>query len=142
LYYDVEVKPEEEEKFIEETAQRIHKYGIETVAILFIESYKPLAYLGGQIGRFFLSPYLPIVSDKWGENSERFFLTFEKRENIDKLIKRLEELVANNNKDSQPEKTKENLQGGSSNETSTTESSPQDMTETRKKKGWRNYLHL
>lgn len=143
MYHNVEMTPEEEEKFIEETAQYIHRYDMDTVAIIFIASYKPLAYLGGQIGRFFISPYAPIISDKWGEQSERLFLTFEKRENVEKLIKRLEELAdEKNRKDSQSEKANENVQGVTSKEVSTIAPSSQVIQDKKKTKGWRKYLRL
>jgi ABC-type Zn2+ transport system substrate-binding protein/surface adhesin len=93
LYYDVEVTPKDEEEFIEKVAQKIHEYEMETAAILLLESSKPLVWIGGEMGRFFISPFVPVISDKWGVTSEKFFLIFEKRENIEKLLKRLEELT-------------------------------------------------
>ena len=93
MYYDVEVTPKDEEEFIEKVAQKIHEYEMETAAILLLESSKPLVWIGGEMGRFFISPFVPVISDKWGITSEKFFLIFEKRENIEKLLKRLEELT-------------------------------------------------
>ena len=93
MYYDVEVTPKDEEEFIEKVAQKIHEYEMETAAILLLESSKPLVWVGGEMGRFFISPFVPVISDKWGITSEKFFLIFEKRENIEKLLKRLEELT-------------------------------------------------
>ncbi len=93
MYYDVEVTPKDEEEFIEKVAQKIHEYEMETAAILLLESSKPLVWIGGEMGRFFISPFVPVISDKWGVTSEKFFLIFEKRENIEKLLKRLEELT-------------------------------------------------
>ena len=66
---------------------------METAAILLLESSKPLVWIGGEMGRFFITPFVPVISDKWGVTSEKFFLIFEKRENIEKLLKRLEELA-------------------------------------------------
>jgi ABC-type Zn2+ transport system substrate-binding protein/surface adhesin len=93
LYYDVEVTPKDEEEFIEKVAQKIHEYEMETAAILLLESSKPLVWVGGEMGRFFITPFVPVISDKWGITSEKFFLIFEKRENIEKLLKRLEGLA-------------------------------------------------
>ena len=93
LYYDVEITPEIEAEYIEKVAQKIHEQEMETAAILLLESSKPLVWVGGEMGRFFITPFVPIVSDKWGVTSEKFFLVFEKRENIEKLLKRLEALV-------------------------------------------------
>jgi ABC-type Zn2+ transport system substrate-binding protein/surface adhesin len=93
LYHDVEVTLKDEEEFIEKVAQKIHEYEMETAAILLLESSKPLVWVGGEMGRFFISPFVPVISDKWGVTTEKFFLIFEKRENIEKLLKRLEELT-------------------------------------------------
>lgn len=93
MYYDVEITPETENEYIEKVAQKIHEYEMETAAILLLESSKPLVWVGGEMGRFFITPFVPIVSDKWGVTSEKFFLVFEKRENIERLLKRLEELA-------------------------------------------------
>ena len=93
MYYDVEVTAKDEDEFIEKVAQKIHEYEMETAAILLLESSKPLVWVGGEMGRFFITPFVPIISDKWGITSEKFFLVFEKRENIEKLLKRLEQLA-------------------------------------------------
>jgi ABC-type Zn2+ transport system substrate-binding protein/surface adhesin len=104
LYYDVEVTPKDEEEFIEKVAQKIHEYEMETAAILLLESSKPLVWVGGEMGRFFISPFVPVISDKWGIVSEKFFLIFEKRENIEKLLKRLEELTQEDDAKAKEEK--------------------------------------
>ncbi len=104
MYYDVEVTPKDEEEFIEKVAQKIHEYEMETVAILLLESSKPLVWVGGEMGRFFISPFVPILSEDWGVTSEKFFLIFEKRENVDKLLKRLEELAQADEAKSKEEK--------------------------------------
>jgi ABC-type Zn2+ transport system substrate-binding protein/surface adhesin len=92
LYSNVELTPEEEDRLIEITARKIHEYGMEAAAILFLESSKPIAWVGGEMGRFFITPFIPIFSEEWGVKSEKFLRTFEKRENIEKLLTRLEEL--------------------------------------------------
>jgi ABC-type Zn2+ transport system substrate-binding protein/surface adhesin len=93
LYSDIEITPKDEEEFIENVAQKIHEYELDTAAILLLESSKPLVWVGGEMGRFFISPFAPIISEKWGITSEKFFQVFEKRENIEKLLKRLEQLT-------------------------------------------------
>ncbi len=90
---DAEPTPEEEEQLIEYLAQKIHQYGMETPAIFFLESSKPLAWVGGEMGRAFITPFIPIISEEWGAKSEKFFIIFEKRANIEKLLKRVEELA-------------------------------------------------
>ena len=93
MYYDTEVTPEEETQLIEQVAQKIHQYQMETAAILLLESSKPLVWIGGEMGRFFITPFVPIISDKWGVKSEKFFRIFEKRDNVERLLKRMEELA-------------------------------------------------
>lgn len=91
MYWDVEVSPEEEEEIIRKAADLIHRFGMDVAAILFIESMKPLTYIGGQMGRFFLSPFLPAFGERIGRGGEKFFTVFEKRENVEKLLRLLEE---------------------------------------------------
>ncbi len=98
MYSDIEITPKDEEEFIEKVAQKIHEYELETAAILLLESSKPLVWIGGEMGRFFISPFAPIISEEWGITSEKFFLIFEKRENIEKLLKRLEQLTQEEDK--------------------------------------------
>lgn len=86
LFWD-EVTPDEEENLIRQTAEMILKYDIDTAAILMLQSFKPLASFGGQVGRFFLGPLLPFM----GEREDALIQTFEKRENVEKLIKILED---------------------------------------------------
>lgn len=79
--------PEEQDDIIKKTVKILEKYGMEVPAILFLGTIKPLAYLGGQLGRYFLGPLLPFM----GEREEAFIQTFEQHGNIEKLIKMLEE---------------------------------------------------
>ena len=74
-------------------AQKIHKYGLDAAAVLIIESVKPLSYVGAQMGRFFISPFLPVFGENIGIGGEKFLQIFEKRENVEKLIKVVEELT-------------------------------------------------
>jgi hypothetical protein len=141
LYYDVEITPELETEFIEKVAKAIHEREMDTAAILLLESSKPLVWVGGEMGRFFITPFVPIISDKWGVTSEKFFLVFEKRENIERLLKRLEELSQLDEDKKREERTvrkkidQEKSQAKDSEVVSTGEG--QLKTE---KKGWRKYL--
>ena len=139
LYYDVEITPEIEAEYIEKVAQKIHEQEMETAAILLLESSKPLVWVGGEMGRFFITPFVPIVSDKWGVTSEKFFLVFEKRENIEKLLKRLEALVEEDEDKKRAEKeARKKAAQEKANEaefSSNTEGQPP-----AEKKGWRKYV--
>ena len=114
--------PEEEDELIRKAAEIIHRYGMEAAALLFIESVKPLAYVGGQMGRLFISPFLPIFGDAVDIGGEKFFTIFEKRENVEKLLKLLEEKAKG-----EPKKKEEKKLEGA-------------PEEAKKKKGWRRIL--
>ena len=92
MSWDEEVTPEEEAGVIEWMAREFHKYGLEAAAILFLESGKPLAFIGSQIGSVFVMPFLPFFGDNAYTKGDKFFKVLQKRENVEKLIKRLEEL--------------------------------------------------
>jgi hypothetical protein len=150
LYYDVDVTPEEETELIEQVARKIHEYGMEAVAILFLESSKPLVWIGGEMGRFFISPFVPILSEDWGVKSEKFFLIFEKRENIDRLLKRCEELAQEEAKKKSEEKAKKGSveqetappkeTGLEQSEAGASPEPPETELGKEEKKGWRKYL--
>ena len=125
MFWDMEVTPEDEEEMIRKAAETIHKYGMDVAAILFLESVKPLAYIGGQMGRFFLSPFLPAFGESIGRGGEKFLTIFEKRENVEKLITLLEKM-AKEEKPKEAEKPKEE-------QAIPTEKPPP-------KKGWRRFL--
>jgi hypothetical protein len=129
MYLDVEVTPEDEEEMIRKIANTIHQYGMEVPAILMVESIKPLTWIGSQMGRVFLSPFLPAFGEDIGIGGEKFLQIFEKRENVEKLLDALEELA-------QEEEGRPKEEGGASSE----EASAEEPEETTEKKGWRRFL--
>jgi len=106
LYFDIEVTPEDEDEMIMKIAQNIHKYGLDMAAILMIESVKPLSYVGLQMGRFFISPFLPAFGENIGISGEKLFQIFEKHENAEKLIKAVEKLTREKEEQKKIEKAK------------------------------------
>ena len=143
MYYDVEITPELEAEYVEKVAQKIHEYEMETAAILLLESSKPLVWVGGEMGRFFITPFVPIISDKWGVTSEKFFLVFEKRENIEKLLKRLEQLAqeADDKKRAEKKAAKEKEKQEEAEKKEATSIPPSDAVQPdAEKKGWRKHL--
>lgn len=82
-----EATPEEEEEMIEKAVDLIFKHGLETMAILLLETAKPMVYIGSGLGRFYLAPLVPLI----GHQGDIFFSTFEKRENLEKIMKKIEE---------------------------------------------------
>ena len=93
FFEDNELSEEEVDEIILETARRIHKYGMEMVAIMTLESLKPLAYIGGELTRLTLSPFLPILGPEVDRTGENLINVFEDRRNIDKLIDLLEKMT-------------------------------------------------
>ena len=92
MYWDIEVTPEDEDEMIKNIAQKIHKSGFNVAAILMIQGVKPLSFIGAQMGRFFVSPFLLAFDKNVGIGAEKFLQIFEERDNMEKLIKAVEEL--------------------------------------------------
>lgn len=78
----------EENEAIEKTAQKIANSEWSNLIIMLLRTFRPLFYIGGELATFFLSPLLIMFEDK----GFKLINTFEKRENIEKLIVRIEKL--------------------------------------------------
>jgi hypothetical protein len=135
MFWDEEVTPEDVDEIIEWTARELYRYGMETAAILFLESYKPMSRVGASMGQVFLFPLLPLFGDNAIVKGDKFFRIFQEHENVEKLIQRLEDIAAHGIK-SKEKKTetgeqKEGLEEGGEEK----EEKP-----VQEKKGWRKYL--
>jgi len=84
------VTPKDEEEMIRKAADKIQEYGMDLAAVLFLQSYKPLTYVGGQMGRFMIFPFFYMLGGNITQEAEKFFMIFENRDNVEKLIKLLE----------------------------------------------------
>ena len=82
-----EPSDKEKEEMIKKTADTIYEYDMDLIAILVLESMKPLASVGGQLSRYMVAPFIPIVGDK----SLPYLATFQNQENVESLILELEE---------------------------------------------------
>ena len=89
--YATELSPERTEYLIERLAQWIVNHRLETPAIMFLESIKPLSFIGSQMWLMYGVPMLGIVVDEH-ETSE-FGLLFEDRKNVESLIRKIEILA-------------------------------------------------
>jgi hypothetical protein len=127
MFWDVEVTPEETDEIIEWTALELYKYGMETAAILFLESLKPISRYGSSMGQMFLGPLLPFFGDNITTKGEKAFRVFQEHENVEKLIQRLEYLATNG------------LEGEHKVKDEST-SQEEDEAPKEEKKGWRKYL--
>lgn len=83
-----ELSPEEEEALIEKAAAEIRKRKLNLPAMMFFEMHKPLSYVSSQAAIVF-SPFLvPFVGFDFVNDYSRLFA---KKENVEKLLQRLEE---------------------------------------------------
>ena len=135
---DEELPEEEVDEMIRKIAERIQQYGMETVAILTLESVKPLVFIGGEMSRLIFSPFLPALGPNANELGENLINVFEERKNIEKLITILEEMTRGeygNKEDEQeagaPEEEKGELKADEASD---------EQAEPRKKKSWRDWL--
>lgn len=80
---------DKESVLIEDVARKIVESETEFFAVFLLETFKPVAWISGELGYFFLAPFLPLLDDKGYD----FIDTFEQRKNIDRLLKRVKQLV-------------------------------------------------
>ncbi len=124
MFWDEELTTEEENEIIEWTARELYKYGMETAAILFLESFKPMSRLGTSMGTVFFTPLMPILGDNTAIRSQKVLKLFQEDRNVERLIVRLEEIAS---KGLNPD----------SGDAGKDEKPAKDNEE---KKGWRKYL--
>ena len=130
MYWNIDVTPEDEAEMIGKIAQKIHKNGLDVVAVLTMESIKPLSYVGAQMGRFLVLPFISILGENIGVSGEKLIQIFEKRENMEKLIKAVEELTREEERRKKAEKAKKRKEKIAETETG----------EAPKSKGWSRFL--
>lgn len=104
---DFDTAPEEVDKVIDEVAEKIMNSGIEDAAILLLGISYPFTYMGGQFSRIFISPY-SIFFGRHEESFNKYVSIFEKRENIRKLISKVEVLMEEKRKRKKEEDMDEN----------------------------------
>ena len=130
MFWDEELTPEDVDEIVEWTAREIYRYGMETAAILFLDSFKPMSRVGASMGQMFLFPLLPMFGDGAVVKGDKVFRTFQEHENVERLIQRLEDMAAHG-LDSKEKKPETESQKG--------EEEVEDKPEPGKK-GWRKYL--
>jgi len=98
LFGPVELPPEEESlteqerDLIKRIAQKVVERGMTVPAILFLESVKPLNYIGSQV-LVFLEPFMHAIL-KSVTDYNLFRRMMEKRDNVERLLQKIEELDA------------------------------------------------
>jgi len=89
--WDAELSDEERDRLIESLVEKVHRYKMESAVIFFLEMHKPLAYVASQsmlLGSGFLMPLFG------PENVQKYSKLFETRDNVERLIRRIEERYA------------------------------------------------
>jgi len=81
----------EENELLHKIAQKVVHWQMTVPAILFLESVKPLTYIGSQT-MVFLEPFVSAVFNVKDYNLFRQMM--EKRENVERLLQKIEELDA------------------------------------------------
>jgi len=85
---EYELTEKDEERLIGNIARTVVDYGLESPAIMFLEATKPLAFVASQFAIVFLGPL------QWLFQVEgpQYTGLFMKKENVDRVIQRIEEL--------------------------------------------------
>lgn len=86
-FWSQELTDSETDELIEKAAVAIEKRKMNAPAILFLEMHKPLSYIGSQAAIVAAPFIVPFVGFDFVNNYSRLL---SKRENIEKLIVRLE----------------------------------------------------
>ena len=89
MFSDEELPPKEVDALLGRIAVKVVDYELELYARFLLGMSWPLAYIGGQMGRVFLSPYLFVFGDKENNVSKKIFV-FGKKDNIFKLINKID----------------------------------------------------
>jgi hypothetical protein len=131
-----EISPEEEEVLIHEMAQHIWRYGMETAAIMFLETSKPIAYIGAQMGQAVLLPLLNFMGDVPLEKGDKYLKVLQKKDCLENLIQVLEYIAIH--EELPPLKLSERIKPEEKLDESQ-ESKP-DESEKAKQKWWKKFL--
>jgi hypothetical protein len=100
---DSELSEEEIDRIIHEVAVKIHSFGLDTIAIIALESAKPLSNIGAELSRMFFTPFLPILGPNINMLGDKLVYVFQDRSNLERVIKLLEEMTK---EDEEKEKAK------------------------------------
>ncbi len=88
-------REEQEQEFIESLARKTVDLGLETPAIFFLEFSKPAGFMASQAMIFFGPLVQALVPWK---NYQQFVELFERRENVERLIRSIEARKKNRRK--------------------------------------------
>ena len=80
------------EDVINRIARAVIRAGMEAPAMLFFSSVKPLTMIGSMLGKAIVSPLVGLVGYDAMERTDLYLTIFESRGNVERLIKKIEEL--------------------------------------------------
>ncbi|MEM2136691.1 MAG: hypothetical protein QXI93_01905 [Candidatus Methanomethylicia archaeon] len=90
-YINLDITPERRKELIDKIATEIVKRGLETPAIMLLETFKPLSFIGAELAVFYLYPYVKAITTS--SLVDEVTAIFHDRSAVEELIKRIEELV-------------------------------------------------
>ena len=86
-----ELEPEERDRLLDRMAREVTRRRLEVPVILTLELHRPLTFLGSQA----LAVFTPMLAPAFGlGNLQKLYRLMEDRENLDRLLERIEELAA------------------------------------------------
>ena len=88
MFSENEITEEEENKLIDKIANQTMKFGMGTPSLLFLGFLEPVAFVGGELAQYTITPFLDFIGI-----DQPIFQVFKKRENIEKLSKKIESMV-------------------------------------------------
>ena len=87
-----EADDDETEEIIEKIAQTVVVKEMDIPALFFLGALRPVAYIGGQMSRFFLAGVAPLLGDMRYE----YISVLEQPDNVKKIMSRIDELREEN----------------------------------------------
>jgi hypothetical protein len=78
---------ESEEEWVSKIAKKLVESKMDGVALLFLETMGPTSHVWSQLARLYFQPLFIII----GPDSEKLLQFAEKPENVEKLVKKIEE---------------------------------------------------
>jgi len=81
------VENQGEDEWVSNIAKRIVNSRMEDITLLFLETLGPTSHVWSQLSRLYFQPLFILI----GPSSERLLTFAEKPENVDKLVKKIEE---------------------------------------------------
>lgn len=90
---DQKSEPVNVDELVEKIAKKVVEIGMEAPAILALETARPLSFIGSQMGRAMIAPWFGIFGWDAMNKADNIMEVFEDKENVKKLVRRIEELA-------------------------------------------------